>query len=497
MNLVDKEIVIVGSGFAGLGMAIRLKKKGQHDFTILEQADDLGGTWRDNTYPEAACDIPSHVYSFSFAPKPDWSRQFSGQAEIYAYMQHCADSFQLRSHIRFSTKVEKARFDERGGVWILALSGGQTLRARYLILCTGGLSRPAYPNIQGLSSFQGKIFHTARWDHNFKLEGQRVAIIGTGASSIQIVPAIAPKVAELHVFQRTAAWILPKADRVFSQKERQLLSRVPGLQRLMRTGLYWLYELRAMALLRPSLMRIGQKRAFAHMDEKISDPQLKARLTPEYTMGCKRILLSNDFYDAFKLPQTHLVSEGIAEVTPQGIKTQDQQEIKLDAIICATGFQVAEATAPFEIRGRGNQELSALWANGAEAYLGSSVAGFPNMFMIVGPNTGLGHNSMIFMIEAQSRYVVDGILKAGQAKLKSIEVKKDVQASYNSELSRRFKNTVWTSGGCKSWYLAPNGRNTTIWPGFTFEFAFRTRKFQMSAYDFEESTAPSAERQLA
>lgn len=479
----EKLVAIVGTGFSGLAMAIRLKKKGIEDFVILEKADDIGGTWRDNSYPDAACDVPSHLYSFSFEPNSRWSRQFSGQAEIFAYLRHCADKYRLRPHIRFHSLVESAIYDEDKALWTLSIKGAPPIKARYFVSCTGGLSRPSYPKIQGLESFRGALFHSACWDHDFDLRGKRVGVIGTGASSIQLVPAIAAQVKELQLFQRTAAWILPKPNRSFRSWEIALFAGLPGFRYLLRCLLYWIFELRVIALLRPGLMYLGEKRARDYLDKKISDPELKRKLTPSYKMGCKRVLLSNNFYDSFRLSHVKLVDDGIAAVTPRGILTRDGREYELDAIVCATGFQVAEASAPFEILGRRGVKLSELWSEGAEAYLGTAVAGFPNMFTVVGPNTGLGHNSMVYMIEAQTRYILSAIKSAERLGLLSLEVKASAQKRYNQILEQRFKKTVWTLGGCKSWYQAPNGRNTTIWPGFTFEFALRTRKFDISAYE--------------
>ncbi|MFW7379295.1 MAG: flavin-containing monooxygenase [Oligoflexus sp.] len=490
---INNHVVIIGAGFSGLAIAIRLKKAGIDDFTILEQSHEVGGTWRDNHYPGAACDIPSPVYSYSFEPNANWSKMFSPQQEILEYLKKCADKYKLRPHIRFLSTVESSQFNEQSGLWTVNIKDQSPLQARFFVLCSGGLSRPSYPEIQGLQDFEGALFHSARWNHDFPLENSRVAVIGTGASSIQIVPAIADKVGQLSVFQRTAAWILPKAERNFGNREKKLLARIPLYRWLMRKFLYWQYEIRALGLLKPVLMPLAQKIALKYLYREVKDRKLREKLTPSYTMGCKRILLSNEFYKAMSRSNTQLITKAIDRVTPHGILTNDGIEHKFDALICATGFQVAEASAPFSIKGLQGQELSQAWQNGAEAYLGTSVAGFPNFFIIVGPNSGLGHNSIVFIIESQAQYILDAIKKITVRKLKYVDVKTAVQQSFNAELARRFKNTVWTTGNCVSWYQTKSGKNTTIWPGFSFQFRQRTRAFRISDYVLHELTDAAAD----
>jgi cation diffusion facilitator CzcD-associated flavoprotein CzcO len=487
MSPSQETIVIVGTGFAGLGMAIRLKKAGIENFVLLEKAAEVGGTWRDNHYPGAACDVPSPVYSFSFEPNPSWSRVFSPQAEILEYLRHCADKYKIRPHIRFHTHVESASHDEQSGLWTLQIQGQDPLVCRFLILASGGLSRPSYPNIPGFKDFEGPIFHTAAWRHEVPLRGKRVAVIGTGASAIQVVPEVTRVAADVKVFQRTPAWILPKADGKLRRR-----SRVGNW--FLRKMLYWQFEMKALALLRPSLMRYGQKMAETYLKEEIKDPKLREQLTPKYIMGCKRILLSNDFYRAMSQPQTKLVTAGIERITPRGIRTQDGEEHELDAVICATGFQVAEASAPFTIVGRRGQVLSEVWKDGAQAYLGTTVHGFPNMFIIVGPNTGLGHNSIVFIIEAQVHYILGALRQALRQGWKSLDVKPEVQLAYNDRIQKRFHNTVWTREHCRSWYQTPAGKNTTIWPGFSFGFRLRTLFFQADAYEIS-AAVPELETQ--
>jgi cation diffusion facilitator CzcD-associated flavoprotein CzcO len=479
----DCSILIVGSGFAGLGMAIRLKEAGIDDFVLLEQADDIGGTWRDNHYPGCACDVPSQLYSFSFEPWPSWTRDFAPQREILEYLRHCADKYGVRPHIRFGARVVRARWDEADGAWQVSTSDGKTVRARVVVSGCGPLSRPKLPDIPGLGSFEGKTFHSARWDHAFPLEGKTVAVVGTGASAVQIVPEIAPKVGKLFVYQRTAPWVMPKPDGPIPHWKRRLYARVPAAQNAARQGIYWSREMLALGfVVEPRIMKLGERLARRFLARSVADPALRARLTPSYTMGCKRILPTNSYLPALQRENVDLVTDGIAEVRAGSIVSKDGTERAVDVIVLATGFEAAEHVAPFEVRGRGGRELDEVWRDGASAYLGTTVSGFPNMFLLVGPNTGLGHSSMVFMIESQVAYVLDAVKKMRALGLKAVDVKADTQARYNERLQERLKGTVWSSG-CMSWYLTRSGRNTTIWPGFTFEFRLRTRRFDAGSYD--------------
>lgn len=479
----NEHVVIVGTGFGGLGMAIRLKQEGFHDFTILEQEGGVGGTWRDNHYPGAACDIESHLYSFSFEPNPGWTRTFAPQREILEYLERCTDKYGVRPHIRFGTMATGATFDERTGLWTVETSRGEPITARAIVSATGGLSRPAYPDIPGLASFAGKTFHSARWDHDYPLDGKTVGVIGTGASAIQIVPSIAPRVGHLHVFQRTPPWILPKDDRDISPAEREWFRRLPVLQRLARLRQYTVHELMALGfVVDPRVLKYASRLALEHLKKSVPDEALRAKLTPHYTMGCKRILLTNDYYPAIQRSNVELVTEGIAEIREHGILTKDGKERPLDAIVLATGFQAADAVAPFVVRGRGGRELNDAWRDGAEAYLGTTVSGFPNFFLIVGPNTGLGHSSMVYMIESQIAYIQGALRAMQQRRLQLVDVRADAQERYNKRLHGRLAGTVWSTG-CSSWYQAKNGKNTTLWPGFTFEFRLRTRRFDPQDYE--------------
>ncbi|MGZ3475356.1 MAG: flavin-containing monooxygenase [Polyangiales bacterium] len=481
--MAEDHIIIVGTGFAGLGMAIRLKQAGIHDFTILEADEGVGGTWRANHYPGAACDVPSHLYSFSFEKNPTWSRSYGLQKEILAYLEHCADKYGLRPHIKFNTEVVGAKYDDRKGIWEVRTKCGQTLRARVVVAGCGGLSRPSYPEIPGLDRFEGKLMHSARWDDEYALEGKRVGVIGTGASAIQIVPTISKTVAKLNLFQRTPPWILPKRDLPISSREQDRFRRFPVLQEAARLAIYWLNEAFATGFVKePRILAWAQQFAEKHLEKQIRDPELRKKLTPTYAMGCKRILLSNDYYTALERENVELVTEAIAEITKTGIVTRDGKAHELDAIVLATGFQAAEHTAPFDVKGRAGIDLMESWSDGAEAYKGTTVAGFPNLFLIVGPNTGLGHTSMVFMIESQIAYILDAIKLMRRDKLASLEVKRAAQDAYNVEMQSRLAKTIWQTGGCTSWYQTKSGKNVTLWPGYTVEFRLRLARFDKDKY---------------
>jgi len=484
----DTTILIVGTGFSGLGMAIRLKKAGIQDFVVVERAARIGGTWRDNRYPGVACDVPAHLYSYSFEPNPHWSRMFAPQSEILAYLEHCADKYGVRSHIHFSTEVVSAKFDPISGLWTATTSGGHTYRARALICGGGVLSKPTFPDIPGVDRFKGKAFHTARWDHDYALEGKRVAVIGTGASAVQVVPAIVDRVAHLALFQRTPPWILPRPDFSFGHKAQQRWQRFPLLQRAFRSGIYWAMESGALGFTGSSawFQRRTEAQAHAHLKRQVKDAQLRQLLTPNYRAGCKRILLSNDYYPALQRPNAALVTEGIEQIREHSIVTRDGQEYPVDAIVYATGFYAAEGTVPFHVTGRYAQDLEAEWRDGPEAYLGTTVSGYPNMFILLGPNVSLGHNSMVFMIESQIQYVLEAVQKLRERRLAWVDVRPGVQARFNQRLQRRMHQTVWSKGGCISWYKTKTGKNTTIWPGYSFEFWARTASFDLENYE----TAP-------
>lgn len=483
MNTTYSQIII-GSGFAGLCAAIKLKQQGENNFLILERNSQLGGTWYDNHYPGAACDVESHLYSFSFEPNPNWSRQFSPQQEILAYMNATAAKYDIFKHIRFNTEITQATFDESTAIWQLCTFNKQHFFASVIISCTGGLSQPAYPDIKGLHTFKGACFHTAKWDQKFDYKNKTVAVIGTGASAIQVVPAIAAETKQLLLYQRTPPWIMPKPDAQISEWRKWMYHHIPGCQLLHRKRLYWQHEMMAWGFIRqPALLKLGSKLAYRHLKKSVPNVSLRKKLTPEYTMGCKRVLLSNDYYQALGRENVELITEKILEINETGIRTADGKQQNTDAIILATGFQAAEQVSRFEIKGRNGLDLNTAWQNGAEAYLGTTVSGFPNMFLVVGPNTGLGHSSMILMIEAQVQYIMQTLNAMKQKKARFIDLKPEAQRIYNQEIQEKLSRTVWQTGGCVSWYQMKNGKNVTLWPGFTFSFMQRTQKFDPEKYE--------------
>ncbi len=480
----DFPIAIIGAGFTGIGAAIRLQQAGIHSFTIFERAGRIGGTWRDNTYPGAACDVPSHVYSLSFEPNPDWSRKFAGAHEIHGYLLGLVAKHDLRRRLRLNTTIVAARFDEARGMWTLTDDVGRTYEARVVLSCMGGLIDPALPPIPGIGDFTGKIMHTARWDHSYDLAGKRVAVIGTGASAVQVVPSIAPTVASLTVFQRTPAWVVPKRDRTYSARARRLLARFPLALRISRALKYWNSEMWGpiVFLDAPRLSEVGQRASLAHLRAQVRDPRLRERLTPTFQFGCKRILISDDYWATFERDNVTLVTAPIETITPAGIATADGTTHVFDAIIFATGFELNFAKAPFPVRGLGGRLLDEAWKDGAVAYKGLSVFGFPNWFIMMGPNTGPGHTSVLVYTEAQIAHAVQAIRTIRGARLRYVHVRRDVQDRYNARLQGRMKHMVWSTG-CTSWYLSKDGANHTLYPGFAAEYVVRARRFRPSDYE--------------
>jgi cation diffusion facilitator CzcD-associated flavoprotein CzcO len=484
MKTPDLDVVIIGTGFSGLGMAIALLKEGRTSFVLLERAGEVGGTWRDNTYPGCACDIPSHLYSYSFEPKTDWSRMYPPQPEIRAYLQEVARKYGVEPFIRFGRTVEAMAWDDEGRFWRVRTTGGEEHTARVVASGMGGLSNPAWPQLKGMERFKGASFHSAQWDHGYELKGKRVAVIGTGASAIQFVPQIAPEVARLCLFQRTPPWVVPKPDRPMKGWEKRLFRLLPFTQTWLRRAIYCGNELLAPAFGAPERLKKAQGRAIRHLHAAIEDEALRERLTPGYIMGCKRILISNDYYPTLARENVELVTDPIVEVTETAIVTGDGRTREVDAIIYGTGFAAMDPLYRVDVRGEGGRRLAEDWAHGAEAYLGLTVAGYPNLFFLMGPNTGLGHNSMVYMIESQIRYVMDAIHLMERKGARAMEVRAPAQAAFNAELQARIKGSVWNSGGCKSWYLNAEGRNVSLWPGFTFTYRRRTRKVDEAAYEF-------------
>ncbi len=476
-------VAVIGSGFGGLGAGVRLRREGVTDFVILERADAVGGTWRDNDYPGCACDVPSHLYSFSFAPNAAWPRAFSGQPHIRAYLERVADTFGLRPHLRFNSEVLQARWNGEAAHWELLTASGERT-ADVLISATGPLSDPKVPDIPGLSDFPGRVFHSARWDHDFDLDGKRVAVVGTGASAIQIVPSIQPRVRRLTVVQRTPPWVMPRMDRGINTVEKWLHHNVPATHRA-RRGLLWLIrEFQVGAFVkRPRLMRATEQIARSHMRRAIRDPRLRARLTPDYTIGCKRILLSNDYYPALARPNTEVVASALTEVRGSTVVTADGTEREVDAIVFGTGFHVTDMPIADRVTGAAGRTLAEHWKDGMAALRGSTVDGFPNLLMVIGPNTGLGNSSMILMIESTLNYVADYLRTLDRTGAAALDARPQAVRSWNEALQRRMGRTVWNSGGCTSWYLDAAGRNTTVWPGTTAEFRRATRQVRLAEYE--------------
>jgi cation diffusion facilitator CzcD-associated flavoprotein CzcO len=475
------EAIVVGAGFSGICMAIKLREAGIERFAVLEREQHLGGAWSANHYPGCACDVPSHLYSFSFAPNPDWSRSFSPQNEILAYLEGCADRFGVRSKVQLSAAVTRADYDEEKALWRVEVNGAEVLTARILVLAKGLLSRPNLPDLPGLPSFAGRTFHSAAWDHDFDLRGKRVAVVGTGASAIQFVPQIAPLTDRLYLYQRTPPWILPKADRPLTRVEKRLFRSVPAAQRAIRRAIYWGLESRAVGFtVSPRLGKSFELLGRRHIRRQVSDRRLRELVTPDYAMGCKRVLISNDYYPALERDDVELVVDPIERVSEGGIVSADGREREVDAVIFGTGFRPFDL-GPMPIVGRGGRDLHRSWAESPRAHRGTTVADFPNLFLLVGPNTGLGHSSMIFMIESQVTYVIDALRVMRERGLRSVEVRAAAQERWNRRLQTRLGRTVWSSG-CSSWYLDRDGHNPTMWPSFSFVFRQSTRRFRGEEY---------------
>jgi cation diffusion facilitator CzcD-associated flavoprotein CzcO len=475
--MTQTEVAIVGSGFAGLCMGIKLRQAGCEDFVILEQADRLGGTWRDNTYPGCACDVPSYLYSFSFEQNPHWTRMFAPWDEILAYLEHCAAKYGIADKIRYGAEVTEAAFDEATGRWTVTVNGDETIDAQALVAGVGNLHQPKFPDLPGLDSFAGTTFHSAQWDHEQDLTGRRVAVIGTGASAVQFVPRIAEQVAHLDVFQRTPPWITPKPDRTIGPRERTLHERFPAGQRAIRNAIYWGLEARGLGFTgNPRLMKGLELQARRQLRKQVKDPVLRAKLTPDYQIGCKRILLSNDYYPALARDTVDVITTPITRVTRTGVTTEDGLTHECDTIVLGTGFEISGSLTRIGILGRDGIDLADAWKrDGIGAHLGITVAGYPNLFLLVGPNTALGHSSMVFMIEAQVRYVMQALDLLRRRDGSYVEVREEAQERFLSQVQDQLGDTVWQSG-CNSWYLDSQGRNSTIWPEFTVSYWRRTRR---------------------
>ncbi|MFG3285092.1 flavin-containing monooxygenase [Streptomyces sp. NPDC048111] len=487
-------VAVIGSGFGGLGAAVRLRREGITDFVVLERAGSVGGTWRDNSYPGCACDVPSHLYSFSFAPNPDWPRTFSGQEHIRAYLEHVADVFRLRPHIRLDHEVTMMRWDAERLWWEIEVGNGTTLTADVVVSATGPLSDPKTPEIPGLAGFPGKVFHSARWDHDYDLRGKRVAMVGTGASAIQIVPAIQPEAGRLTLFQRTPPWVMPRMDRAITGAERWLHRQLP-FTGAARRGLLWgIRELQVSAFTkRPNELGLVESIAKSNIARSIKDPALRAKLTPDYRIGCKRILLSSSYYPALAQDNVDVVAAGLSEVRGSTLVASDGTETEVDAIIFGTGFHVTDMPIADRVVGADGHTLAESWKDGMQSLRGATAAGFPNWMTIIGPNTGLGNSSMILMIESQLNYLADYLRQldvlGGRA---ALTPRASAVGAWNRRVQERMKRTVWNTGGCTSWYLDAAGRNTTVWPGTTGEFRRATREVDLGEYEVVRARAAEA-----
>jgi cation diffusion facilitator CzcD-associated flavoprotein CzcO len=477
----DTDVAIVGAGFGGLGMAIRLKQAGRNDFVVFERAADVGGTWWANSYPGCQCDIPSNLYSFSFARNSSWTTAYPLRDQLHDYLRGCAERFGVASHLRLETELLDASWDGGSQRWMLDTSGGQC-SARVVVAATGMLSEPCVPNLPGLDRFRGTTFHTAAWNHDYDLTGRRVAVLGTGASAIQVVPSIQEQVGRLTVFQRTPPWVIFHMDHRVGPWLRRLYARVPALQAAARGGIWALHELVVPGMARDARLLKGHELiARANLWRNIRDPELRRRLTPDYAVGCKRILLSNDWYKALAAPNVDLVTSGISEVREASVVDGDGAEHQLDTIVFATGFAPTDPPIARRLRGRAGDTLSETWRGSPEAYLGTTVSGFPNLFLLYGPNTNLGHSSIVYILESQMNYVMSALESMDAHGAATVDVHPEVQEAFNEEMQERLRDSVWNSG-CTNWYLDANGRNSIQWPGFTYEYRRRTRRFDAADY---------------
>jgi len=486
---VDYKIGIIGGGFGGLGAGIRLKKENRNDFVIFEQAEEVGGTWRDNTYPGCACDIPSHLYSYSFEMNPNWSRAYSKQPEILAYIIACKKKYALEAHIRYNTKIITAVFQEQEGHWELTDQAGNITLVESIILAIGPLNVPNVPKFKGAERFEGASFHSSEWDDTVDLKNKRVAVVGTGASAVQIVPSIVSEVEQLTLFQRSAPWILPKNDFKIPGFSKTIFRRLPFVQKLRRTGLYWFFEYAGGALFRDNTTReITRRMAQRHLKKQVPDKELRKKLTPNYEIGCKRRLPSDAFYPALMQKNAAVVSDTIQEIAPKGIVDAQGVLHEVDVIIYATGFHVVDfSRRNLKVIGRGGVNLFKSWTKeGPEAYYGTAVSGYPGLLFVLGPNTGLGHNSQLHMIESQFNYMMDYFNEMDKLPTGYLDVKLTAQKAFNEDIHKQLEGMVWSSGGCNSWYLHASGRNSTLWPGYTATYRRKTQKIVRK--DFEVVT---------
>jgi len=486
-------VLVIGAGASGLGAAVRLGQAGVDDLAVLEKAESVGGTWRDNTYPGCACDVPSALYSYSFAPNPEWTRAFAGQPEIREYLQRTADSHGVTERIRFGVEVTRAQWNDQDERWELETTKG-SYTARILVAGTGPWHEPLVPGLPGLDGFPGEVFHSARWNHDFDLTGKRVAVVGTGASAVQFVPEIVSKVARLHLFQRTAQWVLPKPDHYVPGLERFLLRRFPALQRALRSAEYGAMETLGLGFRHPWLLRQVQRIGLAHLRATVKDPVLRKALTPDYTLGCKRLLMSNTYYRALTKSTVDVHPTAVREVAGNRVLGEDGSAAEVDAIIFGTGFHILDmpvATRVFDGEGR---SLDDHWQGSPQAYRGTTVAGFPNLYLLLGPSLGTGHTSAFMILEAQLRHTVDAVSRTLRGGWSSVRVRPAAQAAFNAEVQAALPGTVYQSGGCSSYYTDVNGRNSFSWPFSTGRLRSQVGEFAEADYEFSKKRSSHAVR---
>ena len=475
-------VAVIGAGFAGIGAAIRLRDKGIDDFVVLERDTRVGGTWRDNTYPGAACDIPSRLYSYSFAPNPDWSHTYSGSAEILGYIDRMVETSGVAPHIRFEHTVTGLEYDADAGEWTIALDGREPLRARSVILASGPLANCSFPAITGIEDYEGHKIHSARWDHDYDFTGKKVAVVGTGASGVQIVPELVERAASVKVFQRTPGWVLPRINTETGEFTKGLYRSIPGAQQLARALWFWGHESVALGVVwNTPLTRVVEAVSKLHLRMQVRDPWLRRQLTPDFAAGCKRLLMTSDYYPALQRDNCTLVTWPIARLAPQGIRTVEGVEHRFDCIVFATGFDVSKTGSPIPVTGLDGRKLADEWSGGAYAYRSVAVSGYPNLYVTFGPNSGPGHSSALVYMEAQIDYITDAIAQLIGNGWKALDVRADVQDEYNRDIQRRLTSTTWNSG-CSSWYLTDDGFNATMYPGFASQYVGQLRTVDLQDY---------------